>query len=83
MLILLKAGEPPMDPFKQKIISNIDNLRDAVSGFGPEEMDEALSDGHLFHYKIDKLWSGGKEYTILTTITVAQVDKLKETPLLK
>lgn len=71
-----------MDPFKQRIISNIDNLRAIVSGFEKEEIEDALSDGHLFHYKIDKLRSGGKEYTILTTITVTQNDKIKEKPLL-
>jgi hypothetical protein len=72
----------PLDPFKQRIISNIDNLRAIVSGFEKEEIEDALSDGHLFHYKIDKLRSGGKEYTILTTITVTQNDKIKEKPLL-
>jgi len=71
-----------LDPFKQRIISNIDNLRAIVSGFEKEEIEDALSDGHLFHYKIDKLRSGGKEYTILTTITVTQNDKIKEKPLL-
>jgi len=53
-----------------------------VSGFEKEEIEEALSDGHLFHYKIEMLRNGGKEYTILTTITVTQNDKLKEKPLL-
>jgi hypothetical protein len=72
----------PLDQFKQKIISNIDNLRAVVSGFEKEEIEDALNDGHLFHYKIDRLQNGGKEYTILTTITVSQNDKLKETPLL-
>jgi hypothetical protein len=72
----------PLDPFKQRIISNIDNLRDVVSGFEKEEIEDALNDGHLFHYKIDKLRNGGKEYTILTTITVTQNEKVKDKPLL-
>ncbi len=72
----------PLNPFKQKIISNIDNLKDTVSGFEKKEIEGALSDGHLFHYKIEKLRSGGKEYTILTTVTVTLNDKAKEKPIL-
>ncbi len=72
----------PLDPFKQRIISNIDNLKEVVSDLEKDELEDALGDGHLFHYKIEKLRNGGKEYTILTTITVTQNDKLKEKPLL-
>jgi hypothetical protein len=72
----------PLDPIKHRIISNMNNLRDTVSGFGNEEIEDALCDGHLFHYKIDKLRYGGKDYTILTTITVTLNDRVKEKPLI-
>ena len=71
-----------MDPFKQRIISNIDNLKNIVLSFKKEEIEDALSDGHLFHYRIDKVRSDGTEYTILTTVTVTRNDKIKEKPLL-
>jgi hypothetical protein len=72
----------PLDLFKKRIISNINNLRDSVSGFEKEEIEDAISDGHLFHYKIDKLRNNGNDYTILTTVTVTRSDKLKYRSLL-
>ncbi len=70
----------PLESFKQSIISNIDNLKSSVSSFENKDIEGALNNGHLFHYKIEKIRNNGKEYTILTTITVSMNDKAKERP---
>ena len=74
----------PLDQVKQKIVSNIDNLRGMLLSFKKEEIEDALNKGHLFQYKVDRLRDDeGKEYTILASLTITQDNKVKERPLFK
>jgi hypothetical protein len=68
-----------LDALKQEIMANIDTLTGKILSFKMEDIENRLSDSHLFYYTINRFKDNdGKEYKILSTVTIAQDVDVKE-----